>query len=785
MSATGYSISATPQDWSFTIAPKTVTLSASKTYDGTTALAGSVTINTGIAGESLNYSGATASDAHVAAASKYINAITLTNGTGTASNYALPALNVANAPVTITAATLTPSITNTGVTKVYDGTTTIPNGYIPTYNFAGLVSGDSGATLIYTASSYNNKNVLVAAKITETGLAITGISGTNSSLASDYALNSTSADVNASITPLALTASIAPVSTTYGTSASTGTVTLTNKIAGDTVNPASATIVNGQNSTSGNLKANSYAQTVAAGVTGTDASNYTFAGYTTGTNNYVVNQLGLTGTAIAPVTTTYGTSANAGLVSFGNIAGSDIVTAAANIDAPTYSTSSNLNAGSYTQSASSITGTDAGNYSFGGYTTGTNNYVVNQLALTGTAIAPVTATYGTSVKAGVVSFGNIAGSDIVTAAANIDAPTYSTSSNLNAGSYTQSASSITGPDAGNYSFGGYTTGTNNYVVNQLALTITPDSNQTGVYNGTIVPTNAITYTGTLASGDSYSGVLNTASRNAGNPNIVIGSLAINDGNGGNNYALTFTPAVTYAISPAPLWIVANNASKYVSTTYTFSPSAFASIGLVAGDNIDSVVESSSGAAATAPVGSYAIATSNASGAAFLASNYTITYSDAGILEVKAVQAAANEAARQAAINSGANQGGQTTAATTQKQIDNAVPQYPIAPAGQSNAINWSREIVIEKTVGGQNQQLGESVPPSAVLSHTTGSDGQPVSVISSSPSSATRCILLLPGNAFAGSSGTVDTTGDEQSSTNQSTTNDYLTSLKQSWKPKA
>ena len=555
-------------------------------------------------------------------------------------------------------------------------------------------------------------------------------------------------------------------------------------IAGSDIVTAAANIDAPTYSTSSNLNAGSYTQS-ASSITGTDAGNYSFGGYTTGTNNYVVNQLALTGTAIAPVTATYGTSVKAGVVSFGNIAGSDIVTAAANIDAPTYSTSSNLNAGSYTQSASSITGTDAGNYSFGGYTTGTNNYVVNQLALTGTAIAPVTATYGTSVKAGVVSFGNIAGSDIVTAAANIDAPTYSTSSNLNAGSYTQSASSITGPDAGNYSFGGYTTGTNNYVVNQLALTITPDSNQTGVYNGTIVPTNAITYTGTLASGDSYSGVLNTASRNAGNPNIVIGSLAINDGNGGNNYALTFTPAVTYAISPAPLWIVANNASKYVSTTYTFSPSAFASIGLVAGDNIDSVVESSSGAAATAPVGSYAIATSNASGAAFLASNYTITYSDAGILEVKAVQAAANEAARQAAINSGANQGGQTTAATTQKQIDNAVPQYPIAPAGQSNAINWSREIVIEKTVGGQNQQLGESVPPSAVLSHTTGSDGQPVSVISSSPSSATRCILLLPGNAFAGSSGTVDTTGDEQSSTNQSTTNDYLTSLKQSWKPKA
>jgi len=90
------------------ITKKTVTLSATKTYDGTTTLgANTVTIGTGVIvngiTESLGYSGATANSKNIADnATNYIKTITLLNGAGgLAANYVLPTLNHANAPVTI------------------------------------------------------------------------------------------------------------------------------------------------------------------------------------------------------------------------------------------------------------------------------------------------------------------------------------------------------------------------------------------------------------------------------------------------------------------------------------------------------------------------------------------------------------------------------------------------------------------------------------------------------------------------------------------------------------
>jgi hypothetical protein len=135
------------------ITKATVALSVnSRTYDGTTDLTGQVTITTGVGAETLTYSGATAASSHVsgpdgdtATADNYMNAITLVNATdgsgGLASNYQLPTLNVANAPVTITAATLTPTVSNSGYSQVYDGDTTAD--LTPTYSFSGLVSGDT------------------------------------------------------------------------------------------------------------------------------------------------------------------------------------------------------------------------------------------------------------------------------------------------------------------------------------------------------------------------------------------------------------------------------------------------------------------------------------------------------------------------------------------------------------------------------------------------------------------------------------------------------------------
>ena len=157
----------------------------------------------------------------MATPNKSIASITLADGTGgLASNYQLPALNNTNAPVTITAATLTPTISNTGVTKVYDASTSAPSGFTPTYTYSGLVDGDSGAALSNSGAAYNNANVLQADRVTVSGLSITGVTGNKGSLASDYVLSATSKDVAATITPK--TVSLA------ATKVYDGTTTLTN-----------------------------------------------------------------------------------------------------------------------------------------------------------------------------------------------------------------------------------------------------------------------------------------------------------------------------------------------------------------------------------------------------------------------------------------------------------------------------------------------------------------------------------------------------------------------------
>lgn len=202
------------QDGVLSIDPRTVTLSASKTYDGTTTLTGTqVTIGNLTNGQVASYTGATASNAHVGGpdankttVDSFISAITLTNNGGfLASNYQLPSLTSATAgvnTVTISEKTLTPTISNTGVTKVYNSNTNAPTGFTPTYTFAGLVGGDT-ATLTHTSTAYNNKNVTSvsnASNITVSGLAISSITGSNGSAATDYVLDATSKNVTATIT---------------------------------------------------------------------------------------------------------------------------------------------------------------------------------------------------------------------------------------------------------------------------------------------------------------------------------------------------------------------------------------------------------------------------------------------------------------------------------------------------------------------------------------------------------------------------------------------------------
>lgn len=164
------------------ITPKTVALSATKTYDGTTALTGSqVTITTGVGSESLTYSGATANSKNVADnASNFINAVTLGNGTGgLASNYQLPVLNNTNAPVTINKANLTLSGSRT-----YDATTIVAGSILTANGVNGETFAMTGAG---DATNLASKNVVTnGALSTVTGLALGASNGTNPADAGNY-----------------------------------------------------------------------------------------------------------------------------------------------------------------------------------------------------------------------------------------------------------------------------------------------------------------------------------------------------------------------------------------------------------------------------------------------------------------------------------------------------------------------------------------------------------------------------------------------------------------------
>ncbi|MBY0267266.1 MAG: filamentous hemagglutinin N-terminal domain-containing protein, partial [Burkholderiales bacterium] len=170
IAADNYRLPATPTA-AGEIVRRPVQLSATKTYDGTTALTGNQVTFTGLVGmETLTHTGAVADSKNVVDnASNFIRAIALGNGSngGLASNYQLPTLNNTNAPVTIDPKPVVLTVANVG--KIYDATL----GYTTTAdNLAALssqlgVSGDAvtAATIAYADrnAGTNNRTVTLDA----------------------------------------------------------------------------------------------------------------------------------------------------------------------------------------------------------------------------------------------------------------------------------------------------------------------------------------------------------------------------------------------------------------------------------------------------------------------------------------------------------------------------------------------------------------------------------------------------------------------------------------------
>jgi len=233
------------------ILPLTLTATAptiggtlTKTYDGTTVAAGATlsggSVSGALSGDTMTLDSSAVTlaynSSHVLSASSIgasgsvgVDINSSTNGSQS-TDYSVPLPTISPVATSITAASLTPTLTNSGVTKTYDGTANAPTGFIPTYSLSGLVSGDTGASLTNTSTAYNSAHVVSASGVTVSGLSITGITGitgSDGSLASDYTLASSSASVAATITPLTLTATAPTIGGTLskvynGTTAASG-----------------------------------------------------------------------------------------------------------------------------------------------------------------------------------------------------------------------------------------------------------------------------------------------------------------------------------------------------------------------------------------------------------------------------------------------------------------------------------------------------------------------------------------------------------------------------------
>ena len=177
--------------------------------------------------------------------------------------------------------------------------------------------------------------------------------------------------------------------------------------------------------------------------------------------------------------------------------------------------------------------------------------------------------------------------------------------------------------AGNATYNSAPSVDESFTVAPASLTITAsnDSKTYGMlktFSGT-----AFTESG-LVNGDTITNVTEAStgaatSATVGTYNIVPSAAT---GNRLSNYTITYING-TLKVNAAPLTITGNNDGKTYGTLKTFNGTAFTKTGLINGDTITNVTETSIGAGSLTTVGTYPIVPSAATGNRL--SNYTITY----------------------------------------------------------------------------------------------------------------------------------------------------------------
>ena len=370
------------------ITPATAKFIASKVYDGSQDLTGSQLTVTGVTvsgtTQTLSFSGTpTLYDTNVATANNYVitSGVTLTNGTGLASNYVLPSSSYSlNNSATLSRAT---AIVN--ASKTYSGDTSLLAGQV---SITGVSIGGVAEVLDFTGTaSLSNANVATSNKyVVTSGMTLangsTGLASNYSLPSGAYSATRNTATINPLVLTLTVGTDISAASSVYGNSLTVGAVSFANKVVGDDVNAVvTVTEPAASRSTGLKLKVGDYFQSASTNLTGAQAGNYSFAGITSSSANYTVSQRALTGTSIAAGTSVYGSALAPGAVTFSNVVAGDLVSSTAAVNTNTVSHSSNPVIGDYTQTTTGLTGADATNYSLSTAFTSAQNYTISKKSL--------------------------------------------------------------------------------------------------------------------------------------------------------------------------------------------------------------------------------------------------------------------------------------------------------------------------------------------------------------------------------------------------------------------
>jgi hypothetical protein len=589
-----------------TITPKSLTVSGSKVYDRSTAVAfGDMVISGNISGQTIALTGgvATTSSVDVGTYSgATLSGLTASYSTGAiASNYSLPVTtgDLVVTPRPITVGNLTVS------NKTYNGlaTATIDTSAA---TYTGLISGDDVSVSIlganFASANAGTHNVILSSNAT-------GASVSNYSVVAPGSLIGT-------INPAPVTVTADAKSMTYGGSVLPAlTYTSSGLLNSDTFSGALSTTATAFNGTAGSgSNAGMYQisqNTLSAG--GNYVISYTGA-------NLTVNkaQLSVTGNSTSM---TYGANTLPGLsAAISGYVNGD-ASPAGLVGSPTSSTTampyngtaagSASNVGTYPVTAS-VAGMISDNYTFVPVAGGT--LTVNPATLTYTA-ATATSTYGTTP---IVNAGTLSG------LVNGDSQGSATSGSLN---FTTTATATSG--VGSYAVtGGGLTANSNYTlvqaggnttaltINPATLTVTADA-KTMTYGGNALP--SLTYAASgLVNGDAFSGALATTARayNGTVPGSNAGTYAISQGSltAGSNYTISYTGA-NLTVNKAVLSVTGNSPSMTYGASLPTLSAAYggyvngdsSAAGLVGSPTVTTTATAFNGTAHSASdVGTYAV-----------------------------------------------------------------------------------------------------------------------------------------------------------------------------------